>query len=102
MGSLQGLPMASVQLFSGDPAEAGRPGPKVIKAKAKELNLPSSFHPECYLHLFFCINDLIYHVNLFNQISLSAAGQVLKILYEQFFSVNHIHIQALATGSLPA
>ncbi len=65
MGSLQGLPMASVQLFSGDLTEAGRPGPKVIKAKAKELNLPYSFHPECYLHLFFCINDLIYHVNIF-------------------------------------
>ena len=70
MGSLQGLPMASVQLFSGDLTEAGRPGPKVKKAKAKELNLPYSFHPECYLHLFFCINDLIYHVNLFNHLPL--------------------------------
>ena len=60
--------MASVQLFSGDPAEAGRPGPKVKKDKAKKLNLPYSFHPECYLHSLFCINDLIYHVNIFYQI----------------------------------
>jgi len=70
MGSLQGLPMASVQLFSGDLAEAGRPGPKVKKDKAKKLNLPYSFHPECYLHLFFSINDLIYHVNIFYHLPL--------------------------------
>jgi len=46
MGSLQGLPMASFQLFPGDLTEVGRPGAKVKKAKAKKSNLPSSFHSE--------------------------------------------------------
>jgi len=50
MGSLSGLPMASVQLFAGDLAEVGRPGPKVIKAK--KLNPPASFHPVYYLQFF--------------------------------------------------
>ena len=50
MGSSYGLPMASVRLFSGDPAEVGRPGPKIVKAK--KLNPPCSFHTEYYLQFF--------------------------------------------------
>jgi hypothetical protein len=57
--------MASFHLYSGDLVEVGRPVPKVIKAKAKKLNLPPSLHHEYYLHLFLFLNDLSYHVNLF-------------------------------------
>jgi len=57
--------MASFHLFSGDLVEAGRPVPKVKKAKAKKLNLPPSLHHECYLHFLLLLNDLSYHVNLF-------------------------------------
>jgi hypothetical protein len=45
MGSPLGLPMASFQLFSGDPGEADRPDRKAV-IKVKIPNLPSSLHPE--------------------------------------------------------
>jgi hypothetical protein len=56
MGSPLGLPMASVQVFSDDADEAGRPDPKtVIKTVAKKSNVPSPLHPEAYLpHFLFC------------------------------------------------
>ena len=45
LGSAHGL------LFSGDLADVSRPVPRV--KKAKKLNLPPSFHPECYPH-YYC------------------------------------------------
>jgi hypothetical protein len=51
MGSPLGLPMASFQLFSGDPGEADRPDRKAV-IKVKIPNLPFSLHPEDFPRSF--------------------------------------------------